>query len=60
MFSESDNMRLLGMAYRGGEMNSLDYLTNINYFLEARMAALESQYKREVAAVRLNSLLPAE
>ena len=53
-------MRLLGMAYRGGEMNSLDYLTNINYFLEARMAALESQYKREVAAVRLNSLLPAE
>ena len=60
VFSESDNMRLLSMAYRGGEMNSLDYLTNINYFLEARMAALESQYKREVAAVRLNSLLPAE
>lgn len=58
VFEESDNMRLLEMAYKGGEMNSLDYLTNINYFLEARMACLDSQYKREAAAVKLNALLP--
>ncbi len=58
VFEESDNLRLLYMAYTGGEMNTLDYLTGVNYFLEANIAYFESLYRQYSASIKLNALLP--
>lgn len=57
VYSDNNYMRLLTMAYKGGEMTSLEYLTSINYFIEGYLAYLESEYNQTIAAVRLDALL---
>ncbi len=57
VYGDIDYMRLLTMAYKGGEINSVEYLTSINYFIEGYLAYLESEYNRTVASLRLDALL---
>jgi len=57
---DNNNMALLRKALDGGEMSLLNYLQEVNYFLEARMNYQDVQYRYHQALTSLNrySLLP--
>lgn len=54
VFENSDNIRLLSRAYAGGQMSSVEYLTDINYFLDANLTYLQSRYDYAIALAQLN------
>lgn len=49
-----DNIELLKKAYRGGQMTFIDYLTEVNFFLDARRTFLQTEYLYHLALARLN------
>lgn len=46
--------QLLMMAYRGGKLTVIDYLTELDYFIEARFGYLETEYNYICDLIRLN------
>lgn len=49
-----DNIELLKKAYRGGQLTFIEYLTEINFFLDARRTFLQTEYLYHLALARLN------
>jgi hypothetical protein len=45
---------LLLMAYKGGELNALNYLLELNYFIEARVDLLSTEHCLRSDLARLN------
>lgn len=54
VFDKSNNMRLLQKAYSGGQMSSVEYLNDVNYFLNAHESYLENLYMYAVTLATLN------
>lgn len=54
VFDQSNNIALLTKAYKGGQLNSVSYLNDINYFLDANEAYIESLYNYAATLARLN------
>ena len=52
--------RLLLMAYKGGQINVITYLQELNYYLSAREARLDAEYQLRLALITLNKYNPAE
>lgn len=49
---------LLLMAYRGGQINVITYLQELNYYLEARMDCLAAEYAAVQTLIDLNRFNP--
>jgi hypothetical protein len=45
---------LLMMAYKGGQINALNYLLELNYFIEARTNLLNTEHCMRLDLARLN------
>lgn len=54
VFGDGAYLRLMKMAYDGGEINLLDYLNEVNYFSEATMAYLAALYAYNSTLATLN------
>lgn len=52
--------RLLLMAYKGGQINVITYIQELNYYLSAREARLDAEYQLRLALITLNKYNPAE
>ena len=52
--------RLLLMAYKGGQINVITYIQELNYYLSAREARLDDEYQLRLALITLNKYNPAE
>lgn len=52
--------RLLLMAYKGGQINVITYIQELNYYLSARETRLDAEYKLRLALITLNKYNPAE
>lgn len=53
-----NNLALLRKAFDGGELSLLNYLQEVNYFLEARLDYLALSKEYAMLAISLQSLLP--
>lgn len=60
IFERQDNIRLLKKAFDNEQINLLDYLAELNYFINARRDYIEAQYQRAYFTARLNRLKAAE
>lgn len=56
VFEKSDNIRLLTKAYQGRQLSSVEYLNDINYFLNGYEAYLENGFAYAAALARINRL----
>lgn len=54
IFEDSDNLMLLRKALDGGEISLLDYLQEVNYFLEARKDYMDVIYQYHCQLAQLN------
>lgn len=54
----SDYPELVMLAYKGGEINVITYIQEMNYFIEARNEELESLHSLNVAMISLNKFNP--
>ena len=52
--------RLLLMAYKGGQINVITYIQELNYYLSARETRLDAEYQLRLALITLNKYNPAE
>lgn len=52
--------RLLLMAYKGGQINIITYIQELNYYLSARETRLDAEYQLRLALITLNKYNPAE
>ena len=52
--------RLLLMAYKGGQINVITYIQELNYYLSARETRLDVEYQLRLALITLNKYNPAE
>lgn len=53
-FADADYLRLLGRALEGGQVSLIDYLTEINFYIETMGEYLSVEYGYRSALVRLN------
>ena len=51
--------RLLLMAYKGGQINVITYIQELNYYLSARETRLDAEYQLRLALITLNKYNPA-
>lgn len=51
--------RLLLMAYKGGQINVITYIQELNYYLNAREVRLDAEYRLRLALITLNKYNPA-
>ncbi len=51
---------LLLMAYKGGQINVITYIQELNYYLDARFDYLDAEYRYRLSLIRLNRYNPAE
>lgn len=51
---------LLQMAYKGGQINVLTYMQELNYYLTARKERLAAEYSLRLSLIALNRYNPAE
>ena len=54
VFGDNQYLVLLSKAYRGGQINVIDYFTEINYFYETTLQFLEADYRYRCALASLN------
>lgn len=54
VFGDNAYLTLLLQAYRGGQINVIDYLSEVNYFYKITGAYLDSQYQYNQALTSLN------
>lgn len=54
VLADDDSVRLLNLALRQGQITLIDYLLQVNYFTEAKVAYLEVQYNYLLAAMALD------
>ena len=48
------------MAYKGGQINVITYIQELNYYLSARETRLDAEYQLRLALITLNKYNPAE
>lgn len=53
-FGDNSYLNLLLLAYRGGQINVIDYLAEVNYFYEATKTCLTARYQYSLALASLN------
>ena len=54
VFGDNQYLVLLSKAYRGGQINVIDYFSEINYFYETTIQFLEADYRYRCALASLN------
>ena len=54
VFGDNQYLVLLSKAYRGGQINVIDYFSEINYFYETTLQFLEADYRYRCALASLN------
>ena len=47
------------MAYKGGQINVITYIQELNYYLNAREVRLDAEYRLRLALITLNKYNPA-
>lgn len=51
---------LLLMAYKGGQINVITYIQELNYYLSARLDCLDAEYRYRLSLISLNRYNPTE
>lgn len=54
VFGDNQYLVLLSKAYRGGQINVIDYFSEMNYFYETTLQYLEADYRYRCALASLN------
>ncbi|MDE6049040.1 MAG: TolC family protein [Paramuribaculum sp.] len=56
IFEREDNLKLLKKAYAAGQITLIEYLGELNYFIEAKREFIDVQYQYHLVMARLNRL----
>lgn len=59
VFEIYDNIALLTRAYKGGEINLIQLLTETNFFIDSRLQYLDLQYKYQSSLTALHRYVPS-
>lgn len=57
VLDDSNNMRLLRKAFDSRHITLVDYLQQVNFFLEAEVDYIETEYQYQAALARLNKFV---
>jgi hypothetical protein len=56
IFANDDVVPLLNKALKGGVITIIDYICELNYFMEAKLNYIEMQYQLTCKMAQLNKL----